>query len=185
MEVGDVPTWTDAAAFAREVDTLARKMNRELMDATEAMAKRARDISIQEASRDLGGDSRFSGWSGRDLADMRVKRGYKSGGHWLFPTKKSGGPWKVAQQGRNMGNATGRGGVAQFLGPGVNRKTGLTSFTKAGNVRKVRAFQGKRWNGHTPAFGTADRASDRFEAEAEKIGEKRFRTALSKHFDVT
>lgn len=180
-----MPTWQDPAAFARELDTLARKMNRELQGATEAMAEKARDISKQEASRDLGGDTRFSGWAGRDLADLRVKRGYRSGGHWLFPTKKSGGPWKVAQQGRNMGNATGRGGVAQFLGPGVNRKTGLTSLTKAGNVRKVRAFQSKRWNGHTAGKGTADRATDRFEAEANKIGEKRFRTALTKHFDVT
>lgn len=177
--------WPDAAAFARELDTLARKMNRELENATREMAEKARDISEQEAARDLGGDTRFSGWDGRDLSDLVIKRNRRSDGHWIFPTRKSGGPWKVAQQGRNKGNVVDRRGVAQFLGPGVNRKTGLTSFTKAGNVRKVRAFQSKRWNGHTAGKGTADRASDRFEAEAEKIGEKRFRTALSKHFDVT
>lgn len=180
-----MPTWPDPAAFARELDTLARKMNRALENATEEMAEKARDVSEQEAARDLGGDTKFSGWEGRDLADMRVKRGYKSGGHWLFPTRKSGGPWKVAQQGRNKGNATGRGGTAVFFGPGANRKTGLTSFTKAGNVRKVRAFQSKRWNGYTAGKGTADRAAGRFEREVKPIAEKRFRTALTKHFDVT
>lgn len=182
-----MPTWPDAAAFSRELDTLAQKMNRELENATREMAEKARDISEQEAARDLGGDTRFSGWEGRDLADLVVKRGRQSGGHWIFPTRKSGGPWKVAQQGRNKGNATDRRGNALFYGPSIVRKTGESQFRVNAKGRALygRRSKAKRWNGHTAGKGTADRASDRFEAEADKIGEKRFRSALSKHFDVT
>lgn len=182
-----MPTWQSIEAYQREIDKLARTMNRELQQATREMAEKAERISVQEASRDLGGDSRFSGWSGRDLADLQIKRGRgaKSTAHWLFPTRKSGGPWKVAERGRNRGDVRGRGGVQIFIGPSIDRKTGETFRTKTGKVRMTRTRRSSRWSGYTSGKLTASRAADRFGKEADKIGEKRFRQALAKHFDVT
>ena len=183
-----MPTWSDPAAFARELQTLSRTMNRDLQAATREMAERAERIAVAEASADLGGDSSFSGWTGRDLADLRIKQGRRQGvndnSHWLFPTRKSGGPWKVAELGRNQGNATGRGGVAIFSGPSIDRMTGATFRTKTGKVRMTRSRRSGRWNGYTSGKGTASRAAGKFEAEADKIGDRRFRRALSKHFTV-
>jgi hypothetical protein len=183
-----MPTWPDAASFARELQTLSRTLNRDLQAATREMAEKAEKVARAEAASDLGGDTQFSGWSGRDLGDLVIKRGRKEGvndtSHWLFPTRKSGGPWKVAETGRNQGNATGRGGSAIFSGPSIDRKTGATFRTKTGKVRMTRTRRSGRWNGYTAGKGTASRAAGRFEAEADRIGERRFRTALSKHFTV-
>ncbi len=112
---------------------------------------------------------------------------------------RSAGVWRVAEEGRNQGNATG------FSGPGVNRSTGETQFRKAGApkvgkqsiggiefnipvgatlpaVRKVRAFRRKRWNGATDGFGTWTAAVDAMNAEAPRIVTKITRQATTAAF---
>lgn len=178
-----MPTFQSVAAFNAEINRLQRTIEQDTRAATKAMAEEGEKIAGSEARGDLGGDDQFSGWNGRYLEDLRVKRSYGGTGHFLLPTRKSGGPWKVAEQGRNKGTATGRGGVAVFFGPGLNRKTGMTSRTKSGAVRKVRAFGESRWNGYTAGKGTATHAVARFEKAAQKIADKSMRTAIAKHFD--
>ena len=90
--------------------------------------------------------------------------------------KSAAGPWTVAEFGRNQGNASG------FSGPGLNRKTGLTSFTKAGNVRKTRAFGAKRWNGVTQGKGTASTAVNAIESKVPKIVDQGVSRAIRKTF---
>lgn len=175
-----MPTWQSIDAFQRDVSSLSREMDRELSKATRRMVERAERIAGEEARRDLGGDSRFSGWTpGPDLSDLRIKS-FKPNAHIIYPTRSSAGGWTTATVGRNKGNAPG------YSGPGINRRTGLTSRTKAGNVRKVRTFNSRtRWNGYTAGKGTADRAVDRMESDSEKIADVEFRRSLSKRFDVT
>ena len=182
-----MPTFSSFGAFARELDQLEHELRREEgLRITRKQAEAARKIATAAARRDLGGNSRFSGWAGRDLADLRVKqlRGNKVG-HILAPTRKSGGPWKVAEQGRNKGTATGRGGKAIFFGPGINRETGETARTKSGAVRKVRRFKAKRWNGYTAGKGTASDAISAMERVLPKVAEDGVTKVTRKHFDVT
>lgn len=179
-----MPTWDSAAAFGRELERLQRSIEKQQRKATRAMAEEGEKIAGSAARSDLGGDDQFSGWNGRYLEDLRVKPSRQGSGHFLLPTRKSGGPWKVAEQGRNKGTATGRGGVKIFFGPGLNRKTGVTSRTKSGAIRKTRAFGQKRWNGYTSGKSTATRAVAQFESASERIAEKSMRTAIVKHFDA-
>lgn len=184
-----MPTWQSVEAFNREIDKLDRTLNRELQNATREMAENARKVALSEARSDLGGDTQFSGWRGRDLSDLVIKRGRRVGvndtSHWMFPTRKSGGPWKVAEQGRNQGDVRGRGGSQIFIGPSIDKTTGETFRTKTGKVRMTRRRRSAKWSGYTKGKRTASNAADRFDRDSERIAEKRFRTALTKHFDVS
>ena len=128
------------------------QLNKELSDdaVSHALGKMAKGEAASAASADLGGDTKFSGWA---KAPLDTRYDIIGPGRISFhPSKRSAGPWTVAQQGRNNAGATG------FAGPGINAKTGVTSFTNAGNVRKVRARKSKKWNGRTQGKGTATSA---------------------------
>ena len=165
------------AAFGAELDKLQREFDRvERARITRLMGERAQAIAEQAASRDLGGDPKFSGWAPRLDTELVTK---SDGSTLIGPTRSSAGPWTVAESGRNQGNARG------FFGPGVNVRTGLTSRTKTGAVRKVRVRKGRRWNGYTTGKGTASDATARMERELPLIAEAGVRRVLVKHFDVT
>lgn len=102
---------------------------------------------------DLGGDRKFTGWPGPDALDVVVRLHRNGQGITVGRSRGSAGPWRVAQQGRNQGET----GLA--LGPGINTRTGLTSRTKSGGLRKVRTFKAKRWNGVTQGKGTWGKAA--------------------------
>jgi hypothetical protein len=85
----------------------------------------------------------------------------------------------VAEQGRNQGNAGG------FSGPGINRSTGITSRTKSGAVRRVRARQSRRWNGATAGKGTASRAVAEMDRQLPRIADKAVLKVIRKRFTVT
>lgn len=125
------------------------------------MAKEAQKIATREASSDLGGDPKFSGWA--PALETKVKP--LRAGALISPTKTSAGPWTVAEFGRNT-----------LSGPGLNAR-GRTSRRKDGSVI-IRRRGGKRWNGITQGKGTASSAADQFEKAAEKIAEAEIR----KHF---
>jgi hypothetical protein len=78
----------------------------------------------------------------------------------FHPTRDGAGPTTTSQFGRGRGNASG------FQGPGINKRTGVTSRTKSGAVRKQRKSKGydwgqvaarKRWSGFTDGKNTADK----------------------------
>lgn len=153
--------------FAVKLDQMRNGLTDDAV--SHAMGKAAKKIAEREASADLGGDPKFSGWSAR----LDTRYDIVGPGKVLFkPTPRSAGPWTVATVGRNQGNAPG------FAGPGVNRSTGLTARTKSGGVRKVRARRAKRWNGVTAGKGTADRAVARIESEVPKIVERHVRSVI-------
>ena len=170
-----MPTFRSFEAFNAELQKLERDLDRETRGRiAKDMAEKAQSIAERAASNDLGGDAKFSGWA--PTLDTQVKQ--TKDGAILMPTRTSAGPWTVAEFGRNQG------GTSSFLGPGINRSTGLTSRTKSGGLRKVRAFKSKRWNGRTQGKGTASDATAIMERELPKIAEREVRKVTLKHFDV-
>lgn len=157
------------ATFGRRLDVFLNGLSGEDMKRVMTKVGRAaqRDAS-EAAAADLGGDAAFSGWKRVSLAtEIKTKGNTRV---WVIPTRRSAGAWTVAEQGRNRGDAAG------FAGPGLNHRTGVTSRTRAGNLRKVRAVRSRRWNGYTDPKYTAtdavklinDRTPDRVEAEIAK-----------------
>jgi hypothetical protein len=111
-----------------------------------ALGKMAKAQSVVAASADLGGDAKFSGWAPKlDTRYDVIGPGRIS----FHPSKRSAGPWTVAQEGRNNSGASG------FAGPGINAKTGASALTKTG---KVRSRKSKKWNGTTAGKNTATSA---------------------------
>lgn len=127
--------------------------------ASEAAGKKAEDIAEREAAKDVGGDLKFRGWA--PVLDTKWR--LIDEGVLITPTRSSAGPWTVAEQGRNQGNASG------FAGPGSTRTGGAIGRTKAGGVRSTRARAGKRWNGRTRGRRTATRTVAAFERELPKV----------------
>jgi hypothetical protein len=113
-----------------------------------ALGKMAKTEATKAASADLGGDPKFSGWA--PTLDTRYEI-IGPGRISFHPTKRSAGPWTVAESGRNQGNASG------VSGPGISQATGETSRTSSGALRKVRGRKSKRWNGRTRGKGSTRR----------------------------
>lgn len=165
----------DFQQFARKAAKLESDLKRENMRAmlTE-IGENAQKIAIREASADLGGDPKFSGWAPPLDTKFRLLDGAVS----FSPTKSSAGPWTVATIGRNKGNAGG------FAGPAMTRSGGAVGRRKSGGVRSTRARAGKRWNGYTQGKGTADRVVADIERTTTPIVNKGVVRIVRKHFDV-
>lgn len=145
---------------------------------TRRMGREGQKIAKAEAARDLG-DGAFSGWRRGHPIQLATQLFGQGGVTVLSPTKRSAGPWTVANDGRNQGNARG------FAGPGINPVTGITARTKSGRVRKVRARKARRWNGTTEGKATADRSQRAMEKQLPKVAATEVRRVISKRFDVT
>jgi hypothetical protein len=168
-----MPTFRSFEAFGRELQQLERELaTDEKARITKEMGEHAQRIARDAASADLGGDPKFSGWA----PTLETQLFHHAGVTTLAPTKFSAGPWTVAEVGRNKGNAGG------FAGPGIGR-SGTTSRTKSGGIRKVRTFKKKRWNGYTQGKGTASAAFAIMERELPKIADKGVARVIRKHFD--
>ena len=164
------------ASFGRDLERWAVEFERnEAHKITRKLGKRAQEIAEQEASRDLGGDPKFSGW--KPTLDTRLKE-IKTG-HVFQPTKAGAGPWTVVDRGRNVGE-TGR-----FLGPAMTRAGGAARRRGDGSVARVRTGRGRRWNGVTRGKGTAGRVVTRLNAELPEIAADDFKRVLKRSFDVT
>lgn len=167
-------TFKSFKEFGATVEKLNKAIERDRKLWALEMAKRAQEIAEAQASADLGGDPKFSGW--KPPLDTHIKP--IPTGAVLLPTRSGAGPWTVANQGRHTGNAGG------FSGPGVNRSTGLTARTKSGGLRKVRSTKGKHWNGATKGFHTADKAVAKMEHELPVIADKGVLRTQRRFFDV-
>lgn len=170
-----MPTFSSFNDFGNELQALGRDLETtEKRKITNEMGKRGQAIFARAAARDLGGDPKFSGWA--PVLATKVRQ-LGDGSALLVPASRSAaGPITVAEQGRNQGNAGG------FFGPGIG-KSGSTARTKSGNVRKVRAFSAKRWNGVTQGKGTASDALGEMERELPKVAETGVRKAIRRRFD--
>lgn len=157
-ELGELATSWNEFAAALGSDG-AKHIAKEMGDEAQRQAERA-------ASADLGGDPMMSGWPVARL-DTTVKL-LEPGSLVLTPASRpAAGGWTTATVGRNHGHSG-------FAGPGVNNRTGATTRTKAGGLRKVRQFTGskKRYNGVTAGKGTADDARALIAAEMPKVVER-------------
>lgn len=171
-----MPTWSSADQFAAEIARFQQELERESRRSmAREMAEKAQRIAESEASHDLGGDPKFSGWA--PALDTQVKM--IRDGALIQPTRSGAGPWTVAEQGRNVGE------TGLFLGPGMTRTGGTIRRRADGSVARQRGRKAKRWNGVTRGKGTASRAVDRMERELDQIPEKATRKLLVKRFDVS
>lgn len=167
-----MPTFDSFADAAKPYADLIQSLERNgLRNLSMSVGRRMQAIAESAASADLGGDPKFSGWVAALETKLTPTR--TDPGIILSPTRSSAGPWTVATVGRNQGE------TGAFLGPGANRNTGLTARTKAGNVRKVRSFQRRRWNGTTRGKGTADRAVAEFQRQLPQL----IREGVIKHIN--
>lgn len=171
-----MPTFDGFAAFNRELDAMAKEIAvSKRRKITGTMADKAQEIIRAEVTKDVGSDRKFRGWAPKLVTEVKFT---KEGAAIVHPTRSSAGPITVANQGRNQGNASG------FAGPGINRRTGITSRTKSGGIRQQRNRRAKRWNGVTRGFGTADRAVAAMERLIPKVAEDGVRKIQVRHFDV-
>lgn len=148
------------ASFNRRVD----KFRKELTDdaTSHAIGKMAKAEATKAASADLGGDPKFSGWA--PTLDTRYDI-VKSGVVSFHPSRKSAGPWTVAEIGRN-----------QTAGP----RERSSSLTRTGRRRSSKSM--RRWNGQTRGKNTASDATAQIEAKVPKIVQQRIGRAIRKTF---
>lgn len=166
------------ADAAKPFGALAKDLRGDALERTNReIGTRAKQLARQAASADLGGDPKFSGWAPTLDTQYRSLR-KPDQGVVVSPTKRSAGPWTVAEQGRNRG-------AGGFAGPGVNRRTGRTSVGVRAGTSKVRANSRggrvKRWNGYTNGKNTATDAVVLFERELLPIVERGIVNLTKKH----
>jgi hypothetical protein len=159
--------------YAAKLDRFVKEMSDPAM--AHAIGKMAKESTQEAVAADLGGDQFFSGWAPELKTAYDVIKG-KPAISFRPASRRAAGPFTVAEIGRNQGNASG------FSGPGLNRRTGVTSFTKSGRVRKQRAWAAKRWNGRTAGKGTATDAHKLIEKRLPKVVDKALSRAIRKSF---
>jgi len=142
-----------------EAELSGPKLKRHMAD----VGKMAKRVSENATKSDLGPDGEFSGWPG----DLGTRYEHLADGVLSFKprSKKSAGKWTTVTDGRNRG-------MGGFAGPGINRRTGQTSDLIRSGERKVqrqRKRKAKRWNGYTDGKGTADRATELIEKNADRM----------------
>lgn len=175
-----MPTWDSLAAFSRELAGLEGDLTHdEVRRVTRLMAVDGEKIAARHAVSDLGADRAFSGWNRGNPIPLGTHLKAGSNGTTLILPKFPGG-WTVAEFGRNAS-----GGAGGFQGPGVNLRTGLTSRTKSGSVRKARARKARRYNGVTQPKHTARAAVNEMERKLPPIADKAVLKVIRKRFDVT
>ena len=138
----------DLRSFAVAMNEAARSLTGpQLTDVMTKVGVALKPLGRDAASRDLGSDAKFSGWPKAAL-EVAFSPHRQPGGITFHRAGRSAGPWRVAEFGRNQGDASG------FAGPGVNRRTGETLRTASGGVRRVRGARSRKWNGRTRGKGT-------------------------------
>lgn len=147
------------ASFAKRLDVFANGLkDPELRRVMGKLGDEAVKKDVPKAAAaDLGGDDRFSGWKGPRF-EAEVKH-QGPGSIVVQPKPRSRGMVRVAQSGRNQGNASG------FAGPGLNVRTGRRS---RGGIRQTGVRRSARWNGRTQPKHTWDDAEKIIDRETPK-----------------
>lgn len=141
------------ASFGRKLDGFNKALTDDAV--SHAVGKMAKDEATSAASADLGGDPKFSGWA--PALDTRYD--IVGPGRISFkPTRRSAGPWTVAELGRNS-----------TAGPQIGSKG--------------RGGRRKRWNGRTEGKQTATKALKLIDDKAPKVVDKEVGKAIRKFFD--
>lgn len=173
-------TYRSLGAFGLDVERLAKDLGDEgARKIAKTMGEEAQRIAKTAAARDLGADimhtgtDQHPGWRQPLETNLRPQQ---PGVTMVVPSRRSAGPWTVAEQGRNQGNASG------VAGPGINQKTGLTSRTSKGALRKVSARKARKWNGRTKGKHTGSGAVSEMERELPKIAEREVRKVIRRYF---
>ena len=126
------------------------------------VGKMAKDEARKAASADLGGDPKFSGWAPELTTRYDIVR---PGVLSFHPSRRSAGPWTVAELGRNASQ-----------GPRI-RSSALTATGRRRSARSI-----KRWNGVTAGKNTASDAVAVIEKRVPKIVQTAVGRAISKTF---
>jgi hypothetical protein len=173
-------TITSTAEFVKRINAAGKAMDPKMLEKRLGrLGSKLKPIGPATAAADLGSDSAFSGWRNGGIP---LQLAYKTDGGMLLMHRsgRSAGPWRVAEQGRNQGNAG--GGMA--FGPGILRSgsnAGTTAFRTRKNgdfildkegrrqVKKVREFKRKRWNGYTQGKGTWSKTEVALESSARRL----------------
>lgn len=139
------------AEFNQRLDKLVKEYNEASAWQRRVGRKIAADVAKRaerEASRDLGGDPKFSGWA--PTLDTRSRFEPSEGVTIFSPTRRGAGPWTVAEQGRNQ--------QTSGITPNFGQSRGTSRISaKTGKAVKGRARKARRWNGRTEGKGTATR----------------------------
>ena len=164
-----MPTWHSVAAFQRDFDRMMGDLTGpEKRKITRLQGLEAQRIAAKAAAHDLGGDKAFSGWvRGNPIPLDTQLRNVSGGNTMLTPTRRSAGPWTVAESGRN--SAAG----PRLIGP---------RLTRTGRVSKARR---KRYNGRTRGKDTASEAVKEMGVKLPRIADAGVRQVIRKHFDMT
>ena len=152
-------------SFGRKVDGFIGEPEAEKLRAMATkVGVKAKQIATDAASADLGGDPAFSGW--RPATNWLATRfdHLEPGVISFHPTKRSAGPWTVAEFGRN------RAAGPRMVGP---------RLTKTGKVSKARQ---RRYNGQTEGKGTASDALAKIEPMVPEVVDAEVTKAIRKFF---
>jgi hypothetical protein len=155
-----------AESFA-QFESRMTKFIRELEeDRLKAIADKAgveaKRLAERAASADLGGDPKFSGWAPK----LETRYDHLEPGKISFkPTRRSAGPWTVAEVGRNQAAGP------RMVGP---------RLTKTGKVSKART---KRYNGQTTGKDTASDALELIDKSVPRIVDREVTKAVRKFFN--
>jgi len=147
------------ASFNAKVGKLQRELSDDAL--MHDFGKMAKDEARKAASADLGGDPKFSGWA----PTLDTRYDIVGPGRLSFhPSKRSAGPWTVAEIGRN-----------QMAGPSLRS----SSLTPTGRKRRAKA---RRWNGQTQGKNTATEALAVIEPKVPKLVQSHVGRAIRKTF---
>ena len=147
-------------SFNRKVAAFAVAMTDETM--SHDIGQMAKKEATAAASNDLGGDPKFSGWAPKLLTRYDI---VGPGVVSFHPTRRSAGPWTVAEIGRNQSG---------MQGPNIRS----SSLTKTGRKRRSRS----KWNGRTQGKGTASDALAVIDKKVPKIVDSAIGRAIAKTF---
>ena len=157
-----MPNFPSLDAFGRHLDKFSSEFAGEpLKRISTDVGVAAKKIAAVRVDADLGGTG-FSGWA----APLDTRFDHVGDGKVSFhPTRRSAGPWTVAEYGRN-----------QTAGP---RMVG-PRLTKTGKVSKAK---GRRWNGRTAPHHTATETTADIDRMVARVAERSVVRAIRKHWD--
>jgi hypothetical protein len=157
-----MPDFASLEAFGRHVAKFSGEFDGpQLKQIVTDVGVEAKKIAARHVDADLGGTG-FSGWA----APLDTRFDHVAPGKVSFhPTRRSAGPWTVAEYGRN-----------QTAGP---RLTG-PRLTRTGKVSKAK---GRRWNGRTSPHNTATETTADIDRTTPKLVERAVVRAVRRYWD--